>query len=113
MTHVSERYESVRSSTLAHMLLGIYNSTEDFCNWTTPAACLTLRGGLYDTNSSTAALKDDVQDAGADASDTERATGPNIWYNSWATDDLSFGGVKLTEYPLGMPGFDIFTPYNR
>ncbi|RMY53390.1 hypothetical protein D0863_13967 [Hortaea werneckii] len=90
----------------------IYNSTEDFCNWTTPAACFTLRGGLYDTKSSTATLKDDVQDAGADASDTERATGPNIWYNSWATDDLSFGGVKLTDYPLGMPGFDIFTPYN-
>ncbi|KAI7544740.1 hypothetical protein KC331_g6621 [Hortaea werneckii] len=90
----------------------IYNSTEDFCNWTTPAACFTLRGGLYDTNSSTATLKDDVQDAGADASDTERATGPNIWYNSWATDDLSFGEVKLTDYPLGMPGFDIFTPYN-
>ncbi|KAI6876458.1 hypothetical protein KC338_g229 [Hortaea werneckii] len=90
----------------------IYNSTEDFCNWTTPAACFTLRGGLYDTNSSTAELKDDVQDAGADASDTERATGPNIWYNSWATDDLTFGGVKLTDYPLGMPGFDIFTPYN-
>lgn len=89
----------------------IYNNTDTFCNWTTTNGCITARGGYYNTSSSTAKSAANVYAAGADAGDTARAIGPHIWYNAWVNDVLNVGNVTLSDYPIGMPGYDVFSPY--
>lgn len=91
----------------------IYNTTDTFCNWTTPTGCLTTRGGLYNASSSTAKRAADVYAAGGDPSDTLPLIGPHIWYNAWSTDVMKLGNTSLLDFPIGMPGFDIFSPYDR
>ncbi|USW57577.1 Putative aspartic peptidase A1 family, aspartic peptidase domain superfamily [Septoria linicola] len=94
----------------------VYNSTDTFCDVfdATGDQCLTLRGGLYDTEKSSSYIhQDDVYVAGADPSDTGRAIGTHIWYNAWSTDNLVISNATLTDYPIGMPGFDFGGTYNR
>lgn len=94
----------------------IYNATEAFCSDldVTKDECVTLRGGLYDTeNSSSYVHRANVLDAGADPSDTARALGTHIWENTWATDDFVLGNTTLFSYPVGIPGFDFGGAYDR
>ena len=91
----------------------IYNSSATFCTGTTVAACLTLRGGLYDSNASSTSSQSptNVYAAGGDPSDTQPTLMTHIWYNAFVTDDLIVGNNSLADFPIGMPGFAIFDPY--
>lgn len=94
----------------------IYNATQAFCDDmdVTTDQCVTLRGGLYNTDgSSTYVHQANVRDAGADPSDTARALGTHIWDSTWANDDFVLGNATLSNYAIGMPGFDFGGAYNR
>ena len=89
----------------------IYNSTNGFCvpdtGGTSEAFCTTYRGGLYNLGASTTYdAASTVYEAGGDPSDIERALGTHIWVNAWANDVLSFKGISLPDFALGMPGWD-------
>lgn len=87
----------------------IYNATNPLCDDMniTESQCVTTRGGVYDTEDSTSYThREDVFDAGGDPSDVARALGTHIWDNTWATDDIVVDNTTLSEFPVGMPGFD-------
>lgn len=92
----------------------IFNATDSFCSSNdTMDKCITIRGGLYDTDLSSSYTKQaDVVAAGGDQQDTVRATLPDVWSSAWATDVLGVGNMSLEEYPIGMPGFDVSGPFN-
>jgi hypothetical protein len=94
----------------------IYNSTKPLCsNTTTAAQCLTSRGGLYDpSDSSTYTSHPDVYSAGGSASDVQRTLGTHIWDNVFATDTFNLSAnASLTDFPIGIPGFDFGGEYDR
>lgn len=85
----------------------IYNATDSFCGEQTSDQCLTYRGGLFDTQSSSSYVQeDDVYTAGGDPSDVAQKPPPHIRYNAWATDTLSVENASLSNFPIGMPGLD-------
>lgn len=73
-----------------------------------------MRGGLFDPNlSSTFETRDNVADAGASESDTDRTAGVHVWESAWGVENFAVGDVMLEKYPIGMPGFDVGKEYHR
>lgn len=85
-----------------------YNTSDPFCfNGTTSTQCLTQRGGQYDPSASSSSHGNlSVYAAEGSASDTFREVATHIWFNNFATDELSVGNTTLGNFPIGMPGFD-------
>ncbi|KAF2457873.1 aspartic peptidase domain-containing protein [Lineolata rhizophorae] len=88
----------------------IYDYSAGSCDDLTEDGCVTLRGGLYDSSSSTTFIRfDDPAAAGADPVDNETVTDSN-----WGRDSLVLNSNStLDDYPFGIIDEDFSAGYTR
>lgn len=92
----------------------VYSSTSPQCPANTSnGACITYRGGLFNTDASTSKANKSVDEAGADPSDILNGLRGNfVATNStlmvFLTDELRLNAnTSLRNYPIGLPNDDI------
>ncbi|WPH01362.1 Hypothetical protein R9X50_00420400 [Acrodontium crateriforme] len=93
----------------------IFNASDPICPTDkTSAWCTTYRGGLYDPklSSTTHSISPDQPPVNFSIGDTQRTLGQHIWTFALDSDDVHVNDTVLSNFPLGIPGFDYNNQYH-